>query len=941
MNSSTSRLLATYGCALALGFSASSALAQQYVYVPAYNDNVLRVVDTSTLAVDASIPVGTQPGGIAVTASGDRVYVANRLSNSVSVVDAGTRAVIATVPVGTNPVAVALDANGNRAYVSNYVSNTVSVIDANSLAVVATIPVGSRPQGLVVDSAAGRLYVANQLGDSVSVVNLQTNSVISTIPVGDAPLAVDISTNGDTVVVANNASGSISFIDTASALVVDTLVVGGQPSAVSMAPEGNLAYVSIFGTSEVAIISLASRTKVGQIPVTGGPRGITVSANGTRAYVGTQSNNRLNSLNLLTRSVQATVPVGFNRPLGTMLARTSSGAGGIGAGHDHTCKLSVGGDIDCFGREDQGRTAAVPGTYVSVEAGSAHSCGLGSDGQVVCWGDNSFGQLDVPVGAGEFLQISAGFRFTCGLRPDRSVICWGDNSQNQSNVPAGTYAAVSAGSSHACAINSSSSLVCWGRNAEGQATPPPGTYSQVAVGASFSCALDEAGSATCWGDNTSGRATPPAGTFQSIAAETRYACGIRPDGSVDCWGDDTFGQSSPPSGDFVKLALGRDHACGLQRDGRLDCWGDNLYSQAPRFDILPASLPAGELGQPYSQSVTFEVTSPSFRAPYVPRNPALVLEGDLPPGLAWDGAGNISGTPTVPGSFSFTVVGEDANGFHAEREYTISTGVSPPVITPVLTGTLGTNGWYVGNVTVSWTVVDPETPVTSTTGCGTTVVSADTAGTNFTCEATSAGGTASETVTVKLDKTRPNMTVALSKIRPLLNEPGVVATPTATDATSGIASATCAAVDTSVYGARTVTCTATDEAGNTFSRPGSYRVLLGFVGYTGGIAGPSVWNSASIGQLIDFQYQAVDFFGAGVEGLPTPTFSVLNLACPTSAPNVVPVSSNAPGLVDLGNGFYRFTWQAPPAAACQRLTIDLGDGYPINRALFQFNSVPD
>lgn len=315
-----------------------------------------------------------------------------------------------------------------------------------------------------------------------------------------------------------------------------------------------------------------------------------------------------------------------------------------------------------------------------------------------------------------------------------------------------------------------------------------------------------------------------------------------------------------------------------------------------------------------------------------------MLEGDLPPGLVWDGAGNISGTPTVPGNYTFTVIGEDANGFHAEREYTVSTGVSPPIITPLITGNLGNNGWYVGNVTVSWTVDDPETPVSSTTGCGTVVISADTAGTDITCEATSPGGTGSETVTVKLDKTRPTMTVALSKIRPLLNEPGVVATPTAADATSGLASATCDAVDTSNYGQQSVSCTATDQAGNTYTRPGSYRVVLGFVGYTGSVGGPSTWNLAETGQLIDFEYRAVDFFGAGVEGLPTPSFSILNLACPPSTSNTVPASGNAAGLADLGNGFYRFTWQAPGAPACQRLTIDLGDGYPINRVQFQFAS---
>jgi hypothetical protein len=32
---------------------------------------------------------------------------------------------------------------------------------------------------------------------------------------------------------------------------------------------------------------------------------------------------------------------------------------------------------------------------------------------------------------------------------------------------------------------------------------------------------------------------------------------------------------------------------------------------------------------------------------------------------------------------------------------------TPPVVTPLLTGTLGNNGWYVSNVTRNWRVEDP------------------------------------------------------------------------------------------------------------------------------------------------------------------------------------------------------------------------------------------
>lgn len=83
---------------------------------------------------------------------------------------------------------------------------------------------------------------------------------------------------------------------------------------------------------------------------------------------------------------------------------------------------------------------------------------------------------------------------------------------------------------------------------------------------------------------------------------------------------------------------------------------------------------------------------------------------------------------------------------------------TPPVIVPHLDGPLGNDDWYVGDVTVGWDVSDPQTAVSSQTGCDTLLVTYDTAGTTFTCSATSEGGTNTGQVTVKRDATPPNLT---------------------------------------------------------------------------------------------------------------------------------------------------------------------------------------
>ena len=88
---------------------------------------------------------------------------------------------------------------------------------------------------------------------------------------------------------------------------------------------------------------------------------------------------------------------------------------------------------------------------------------------------------------------------------------------------------------------------------------------------------------------------------------------------------------------------------------------------------------------------------------------------------------------------------------------------TPPVVTPVITGTLGLNGWYTTNVTVNWLVTDPESIILSTTGCNAVTFTGNTTGTTLTCSAASDGGTTTISKTLRVDKTAPATTATPSR----------------------------------------------------------------------------------------------------------------------------------------------------------------------------------
>jgi galactose oxidase-like protein/Kelch motif protein len=168
------------------------------------------------------------------------------------------------------------------------------------------------------------------------------------------------------------------------------------------------------------------------------------------------------------------------------------------------------------------------------------------------------------------------------------------------------------------------------------------------------------------------------------------------------------------------------------------------------------------------------------------------------------------------------VQGSDPNSWQPETSnsvtVTLVTDTTPPVITPNVTGTLGNNGWYKSNVTISWTVTDPQSAITSP-ACTTSTVTTDTAGQTFSCSATSAGGTSSNSVTIKRDASAPNPPTATKS--PAANASGwnntdvtVSYTDNGDNGPSGIAVCTFATTFTTETAGTSTSGACFDNAGN-------------------------------------------------------------------------------------------------------------------------------
>jgi alpha-tubulin suppressor-like RCC1 family protein len=238
-----------------------------------------------------------------------------------------------------------------------------------------------------------------------------------------------------------------------------------------------------------------------------------------------------------------------------------------------------------------------------------------------------------------------------------------------------------------------------------------------------------------------------------------------------------------------------------------------------------------------STSVNIDNTPPDVTVPADLVVPAI---DTLTPVLysgesATDATSGVVSFGCVPASGSSFPLGEtvvtcsatDGAGNSASDTFTVTvTDSTPPVITSDVVGT-STNGWYTGNVVVSWTVTDPDGPVTQT-GCDSTTITTDGANILLTCTAESAGGSKSKTVSISRDATAPSLTTSPNLSVSATSPTGATvnyAAAAASDPTSGVAFVSCAPPSGFfLLGTTTVICTATDNAGNTSS--GSFTITV-------------------------------------------------------------------------------------------------------------------
>ena len=330
---------------LDLALSADGAWA---VVANSTSDSV-SLVDLAAGKVVAEVPAGRRP--FAVALAGRRAVVTNHLGGSVTVldVDAPRLSVAATIPVGVEPRGVALSKDGGRAFVALAGEDAVASIDLATKAVTRAAA-GDEPWHVALSPDGARLAVGNALSMTVTLHDAATLALARSVlmrghnlrrlaasPDGQWVYLPNIAERGLSTtpnnidrgwVVANRFSRvSLLADEPREAISLDTRGKAvGDVEGVAVSPDGQKIALAAGGTHELLLLGLplpfvayggpgdhidpAVQRGMRRVALGGRPTSAAFTPDGKSVVVANYFANALQVVDVAKASLASTIPLG-------------------------------------------------------------------------------------------------------------------------------------------------------------------------------------------------------------------------------------------------------------------------------------------------------------------------------------------------------------------------------------------------------------------------------------------------------------------------------------------------------------------------------------------------------------------------------------------------------------------------------------------------------
>lgn len=282
------------------------------VYAIARDDNAVLVVDTNSLAITATIPIGSAPRGIAISADRSKLWVANSGSTNfaIGVIDLNTLQRLPSLSAPALPYDIEEGA-GHRLYVTHRVSAPgagIMQIDGDTGAFLTSF--GSADAGTFLEISPDRnLLFVGDYGTlrKYNVATITPAIVQQANGLGSNPRGLRVNHNGQYIVFPQGGgNGSPPYttyqIPTASLTGVHGVFnVGGYPGPAAYSNDDTLLYHSAESDNRVTTFSTTTFASLGTIQLTGSAdiQDIAIDRSGRWLFVGTANSQGYGDLRII------------------------------------------------------------------------------------------------------------------------------------------------------------------------------------------------------------------------------------------------------------------------------------------------------------------------------------------------------------------------------------------------------------------------------------------------------------------------------------------------------------------------------------------------------------------------------------------------------------------------------------------------------------------
>lgn len=286
----------------------------------------------------AEVPVGANPGTVAVGPDGHSVYVTSQDDDALFAFELGavsqqgeldTR----SVDLLRAPYGAIADPDGTRVYVAESGAGSIAVIDARSFEIQTRVNVDGTPKGLAISESGERLYVTDFLTGALFEIDTREFTLAKIIqPPYDSNLALSVvldpseeiaalpqtrpNTDNTDLAFDTTVFPTVSLVDLTNGSFltefrIDLHIIDQPVSLPIDAVWGHddRLYVLNASSNDISVINLATFEREGHLSTGEHPRGIAISPDGKRLFVNNTLDGTVGVIDVETLERRADVPI--------------------------------------------------------------------------------------------------------------------------------------------------------------------------------------------------------------------------------------------------------------------------------------------------------------------------------------------------------------------------------------------------------------------------------------------------------------------------------------------------------------------------------------------------------------------------------------------------------------------------------------------------------